>query len=226
MDPDIMGTQELEPDQVADLLPLIDDRYTFISINTDTGEQDGIFFKKSRFHLHKEEIFEMSPTTTPLTMVQLEDRKTGKYVAILNAHFSFSYIEKRTSQARYVAKKVESLVEHIPVIFMGDLNTFPNRLDKGFPAFDGDYVAKILTKKSLKDSLDASVLGHVGPIGTFTNNYPGIIPFEGTGTPGVFLDHIYVTSGITVLLHAVQPATVDGHFPSDHMPVVIDCVVH
>lgn len=114
----------------------------------------------------------------------------------------------------------------MPVVFMGDLNTFPNRPDMSFPALDGDYVDQILTKKTLHDSLHVSVGGHVGPISTFTNKDPDVIPFQGTGTPGVFLDHIYVSKEITVLMHAVQPGTVDGHFPSDHMPVVVDCVLH
>ncbi|MCE5293163.1 MAG: hypothetical protein LLF94_00930, partial [Chlamydiales bacterium] len=118
---------------------------------------------------------------------------------------------------------VEKLARKMAVVFMGDLNTFPNRPDKTFPFLDGDTIDNILTKNTLKDSIDTSRVGHVGPIGTFTNQDPSILPFEGTGTPGVFLDHIYVSDRIVVLLHAVQPATVDGHFPSDHQPVLIDC---
>ena len=107
----------------------------------------------------------------------------------------------------------------------GSLNTFPNWPETCFPALDGDFVDKVLTKKTLKDSYAQALVGHVGPISTFTNNPPGVEPFEGTGSPGVFLDHIYVSPGIAVLLHAVQPATVDKHFPSDHMPVIIECIV-
>jgi endonuclease/exonuclease/phosphatase family metal-dependent hydrolase len=38
----------------------------------------------------------------------------------------------------------------------------------------------------------------------------------------VILDHIYVAGAVEVLLHAVEPARVDGHFPSDHMPLIAD----
>lgn len=225
MDPDIIAPQELQPDQVQDLLPFLENKYRFFSINSSEGEQNGVFFKKKRFCVLKKAIFLMQPTTATLTMVQLKDRKTSKSLAICNAHFAFSNIENRNSQAHFVAKKVALIVKEMPVLFMGDLNTFPNRPDMNFPALDGDFVNKILTKKTLRDSIDVSVIGHVGPIATFTNKDGDVQPFQGTGTPGVFLDHIYVSKGITVLIHAVQPATVDGHFPSDHMPVVIDCVL-
>lgn len=214
MDPDVLGTQELRPNQVQDLLPYLEDRYEFIQ-----DKYNGMFVKKSRFCIQQRGFF------GPVTMVELEDKLTGKKLAALNAHFSFSKIEKRRSEAELVAEKVKSIAHNMPVVFMGDLNTFPNRPDGGFPFLDGDAVVKILTKETLKDSIDKALVGHVGPIGTFTNVPPSILPFEGTGTPGVFLDHIYVSKGITVLIHAVQPATVDGHFPSDHQPVVIDCVL-
>lgn len=227
MNPDVIGTQELQPNQVQDLVPLLAPTYTFFSVNSSTGDQDGIFIKKKRFHIHKKELVfsESDPETPVITIVELKDKKTAATVAIANSHFSFSNVENRGLEAHLVAKKVHCLSKHIPVIFMGDLNTFPNRPDNSFPFYDGDYVNDILTKNTLQDSIDVSLVGHVGPISTFTNNPPSILPFEGTGTPGVFLDHMYVSNGITVLIHAVQPGTVDGHFPSDHMPVVIDCVV-
>ena len=50
--------------------------------------------------------------------------------------------------------------------------------------------------------------------------------FKGTGTPGIILDYIYVSKKITVLTHAVELGTVDGHFPSDHMPVLIDFLIN
>ena len=64
------------------------------------------------------------------------------------------------------------------------------------------------------------------PISTFTNNQTSVQPFQGTGTPDIILDHIYVSEKVTVLTHAVEHGTVDGHFPSDHMPVLIDFLVN
>lgn len=231
MNPDIIGTQELMPSQVQDLLPYLNETYTFYSRNSDSGEQNGIFYRTRRFSVLRKKIFNMTETphihsSSTLTMVQLKDRVTGKTLAVCNAHLAFADIEKRTFQAHFIAEKTRAIASHMPVMFMGDLNTFPNRPDlEALPALDGDYVNSILSRSVLKDARLLSVVGHVGPISTFTNKEGSTAPFEGTGSPGVFLDHIYVSRGITVLLHAVQPGTVDGHFPSDHMPVVIDCVL-
>lgn len=108
---------------------------------------------------------------------------------------------------------------------MGDLNTFPHRLDLDkLPFYDGDYAHRLFTQGGLKDAASLSLLGHLGPYSTFTNHPGSGFPFRGTGTPGVFLDHIYVSKGLTVLIHAVQGGTVNGLFPSDHMPVIIDCL--
>ena len=49
--------------------------------------------------------------------------------------------------------------------------------------------------------------------------------FLGTGTPGIILDHIYVTDDISALAVATDPATIDGEFPSDHMPVLADLII-
>src|SRR5205085_1931272 len=92
------------------------------------------------------------------------------------------------------------------------------------PYYDGNYIFKILTSKSLRDAHDTALIGTLGPMATYTNREGSPLPFQGTGTPGVFLDHILVGGNILVLLQAVQPALVDGHFPSDHMPLVVDCV--
>lgn len=226
MNPDILGSQELQPDQVQQLLPFLEDRYDFFSVDSHSGEQNGIFYKKERFCVLQQSVVPMEPTDSLLTVVKLKDLRTGKDVAVCNAHFAFFNVEARRAQAKFVAQKVEKLAAKMAVIFMGDLNTFPNRPDTGFPAFDGEYIDSILTEQTLQDSINAAVVGHLGPIATFTNVDASPVPFQGTGTPGVFLDHIYVSKDVLVLIHAVQPATVDGHFPSDHMPVVIDCVVH
>lgn len=143
----------------------------------------------------------------------------------MNSHFSFSNVNLREKQAHRVAKKVRELSSDMPVIFMGDLNTFPQRLDQPrFPFYDGDYIHQILTASGLRDAKEVSLLGHLGPIGNFTNAEGEVKPFQGTGTPGVFLDHIYVTEGIQVLIHVISSDRVDGLFPSDHMPIVVDVI--
>lgn len=158
--------------------------------------------------------------------MHLKDLKTGKVVYVFNTHMPLSNIEKREANAHKIAQVIEQFAEKRAVIFTGDLNTFPGRLDlKDLPFHDGDYIHRILSKGSLRNSQAESLLGHFGPLSTFTDNGRDAKPFQGTGTPGIILDYIYVSKGITVLTHATEQGTVEGHFPSDHMPVLIDFLI-
>lgn len=224
MKPDVIGVQELRPAQLNDLFPATAATFDFYSTNDQEGELDGIFYRKDRFRVVDCKVWYMGKAT--LTMLQLEDLRTDKMIAVFNTHLSFSKVEQREFQARFIAEKLETFAEQMPVVLTGDFNTFPNRLDlEKLPFYDGDYIHRVLTQGDLRDARDVSLLGHLGPLSTFSNDPEDISPFMGTGTPGVFLDHIMVSSRITVLIHAVQPAKVDGHFPSDHFPVLVDLVL-
>lgn len=225
MNPDIMGVQELCSDQRTDLLAAVGNVYEFYSEESSSGEHDGIFYRKDRFELIDSHVWEMVDSGT-LTMITLKELATSKSLAIFNTHLSFSKVDRREQQAKFIAEKIESFAPMIPVILTGDMNTFPNKLDKEkLPFYDGDYIHRIFTQSSLKDAREIACLGHLGPIGTFTNVDHDPQPFKGTGTPGIFLDHIYVSRGVQPIVHAVQPATVNGHFPSDHMPILLDFVL-
>ncbi len=77
----------------------------------------------------------------PLSIVQLKDFKTDKIVYVFNAHMPLSNIEKREANAHKIAQVIEPFAEQTAVIFTGDLNTFPGRLDlKDLPFYDGDYI--------------------------------------------------------------------------------------
>ncbi|HEV8052255.1 MAG TPA: endonuclease/exonuclease/phosphatase family protein [Parachlamydiaceae bacterium] len=223
MKPDIIATQELYPAQVQDIINLIGDDFSiFNGMRDENGESYGIFYRTDRFELLS------SQFTNPLCMVQLKDLKTDKTIHIANTHMPFSNIEMREANAHKICEILEPFAEQTAVIFAGDLNIFPGRLElKGLPFYDGDYIHRILSKGVLKNSREQSLIGHFGPISTFTNNEStSSKAFQGTGVPGIFLDYIYVSDKVTVLTHAVEPGTVDGHFPSDHMPVLIDFLIN
>lgn len=231
MQPDLIGAQELYQVQKEDLMAQISDEYEFYSKPAADGELNGIFYRKSRFEVLEQQVWSMTetpeiPSSETLTMLKLKDLITEKVFAVFNTHLAFSKIDKRIAQAHFIAAHVETYANDLPVLLTGDFNTFPARQDlEKMPFFDGDYVHRILTKGYLRDARELSLLGHIGPISTFTNDPKDIQPFQGLGTPGVFLDHIYATSKVTVLLHAVQPGKVDGEFPSDHMPIIVDFIL-
>lgn len=231
MQPDVIGVQELYPDQLQDILPYMEKSYVFYARACKDGELNGIFYNKDRFELINSNVWYMTatpkvPSSETLTMVQLKDRKTGKSVAIFNTHLAFAKVDKRDFQARFIVERMGEYAKRMPVILTGDMNTFPHRLDLNkLPFYDGDYIHRIFTSKHLQDAKNVSILGHLGPISTFSNAPDDVMAFKGTGTPGVFLDHIYVSKGITVMIHAVQAGKVNGYFPSDHLPVLIDFII-
>jgi endonuclease/exonuclease/phosphatase family metal-dependent hydrolase len=228
MHPDILCVQELYANQLLDLMPYMENDFAWYAKPCKDGELNGIFYRKDRFEVIDSRVLYMTdtpeiPSSETLTQLQLKDLKTGLSIAVFNTHLAFSRIEKRDFQARFIAKYLNPIAKKMPVILTGDLNTFPHRLEIGnMPFYDGDYIHRILTQATLKDAREVAVLGHFGPISTFTNQEGEGIPFKGIGTPGVFLDHVYVSQDVQVLVHAVQPATAQGFFPSDHMPVLID----
>lgn len=226
--PDVIGAQELYQTQLEELFPYISPTFGFYGEPRQDGELNGVFYRKSRFELVKGRVWDI-PQTGPignnLTMLQLRDLLTGQLFAIFNIHLAFGANE-REEEVRFIIQQILPIAQRMPVMLTGDLNTFPNRLDlERLPFYDGDYIHRLLTKNIFKDSSEVSLLGHLGPISTFTNAPGDGIPFQGKGTPGVLLDRIYVSKGMMVLIHAVQSGKVNGHFPSDHMPVIIDILI-
>jgi endonuclease/exonuclease/phosphatase family metal-dependent hydrolase len=231
MQPDVFGVQELYGSQLEDIFPSLEKTYEFFSRDKSSGEMNGIFYRKERFELVNSIVYQLRDCSgfamsDTVTFVQLRDKKTNKKFAVFNTHLEFYEIDERDSQARFIIEKMGELSKEMPVLLMGDLNTFPGRLDlEKLPFYDGDYIRRLFAKAGLMDARECSLLGHFGPISTFTNEGHDPTPFKGTGTPGVFLDHFYVSDAITILSHGVQAGTINGHFPSDHMPILIDLLL-
>ncbi len=222
IDPDVIGIQEAYNQQLADLALRLDRKYAFYGELGLNGEYNAIFYKKSRFKKLAHQMLSLG--TKELTKVELEDKLTGKKLNVFNTHLSFSNKENRLAESKALRQHLNSYTGNI--VLTGDFNTFPQRHDlPRLPFLDGDYIEKIIKGDQLYDSIDSAWLGHLGPMSTFTNREDNIEPFQGTGNPGVFLDHIFVSKEIDVLIHATHPGKINGLFPSDHMPLIADIVL-
>ena len=222
MKPDVIATQELYPKQVEDLKKYLANDFSFFPGYTNRwGESYGIFYRTKRFEMI------LGESDSPLSLLTLMDKNSQKSFTVVNTHLAFSNVEKREKQAKKIVKLLQNQVKKGPLIFTGDLNTFTTRLELDrLPFYDGDEIHRILAKAPISNAKERSLLGHFGPIATFTDDGSSDpTPFKGKGTPGVILDYIYTTEDITVLAHGTECATVDGHFPSDHMPVIADLLL-
>jgi endonuclease/exonuclease/phosphatase family metal-dependent hydrolase len=251
MHPDILCVQETYPSQLEDLQKSLGDSYLHFVGNSRTGELNAIFYNKERFELDlkyssaslempispKDDAFVatitdfLPPDLEPgkqLTLVHIYDKLTGKQFVVMNTHLTFYRVNSREAQAYFIADLVQKLhTLNKTVILTGDFNTIPNRPDKtDYHFYDGGYICQIF-KTVLKDTKDAALLGHVGPLASSIRDflYRGNKPLNDTENPEVILDHIYVSPTVSVLINGIEPCLVDDRFPSDHMPVIADILL-
>lgn len=244
MHADIICFQELYPKQLTELLEELSDEYFLAgkipkASDTTQSELNGILLRKGRFQCHNASCWYISetpdkPSSDPFSSEQrtvaeahIRDWLTGKELAVYSTHFSFGSADSREYAARLLATHLEPICQQKPVILAGDFNTFSAYIgDPLLPYHDGASVLKMLTSRGLRNARDTALIGTLGPLSTYTNKEGTLLPFQGTGTPGVFLDHIFVGGQMLVLVQAIDPATVDGMFGSSHMPVIADCITY
>ncbi|MCH9610798.1 MAG: hypothetical protein S4CHLAM81_00930 [Chlamydiales bacterium] len=202
-DADVIGSQELQENQRADLLAELGDQYALF------GREEAIFYKKKRLQ------FVDGRVCGPITRAQFLDG--DKAFTVINTHLCFSSPEQRLLEAKQLLSLTNEVKE--PLIVTGDFNTFPMRPQLKLPFYDGDYIVGLLTSSSLKDARLVTHQGHFGLISSTNFNEQG---FVDEGMPGVILDHIFINEKVKVKSHAIDPALVDGLFTSDHFPLITD----
>jgi len=252
MKPDLLCVQETYPNQLEDLKKQLGDKLECFSGSCKTGELNAIFYNKDRFErddLNESLILEMPvnskddvhvakipdllpPELEPgrrLTVLHLKDKLTGKSLVVLNTHLTYYRVNTREDQVHYIVdlvRQFQSLGK--TVILAGDFNTLPNRPEQSTYKFhDGNHL-KQLFQTALKNTKETALLGHIGPLSTYTKDFlkPGSKVFDEIGSPELILDHIFVSPHVTVIANAIEPSKVNGHFPSDHLPVFADILIH
>ncbi len=241
--PDIICFQELTVDQIEDLSQDLKDMYDYFAPypNQYRTEMLGIFYNKGFLEVLSGEKKELGPMYYWETFqamcfqyfikVTFKDIITGKTFTIYNTHLDYLKPNVRQQLLDLVLNDAEKDAMTQPVIIAGDFNTLPSVLPDNFrlpvtPGLDGNYILYSLTKRGFRNSLDLALIAHAGPMCSFTYSTKNCMPFSEPDIAGLILDHIFVTpESIKVLFHAIDPATVGGHFPSDHLPVFADIAI-
>ena len=216
---DFAGLQEALLGQIQDLEERLPG-YAWIGVGRDDGSEEGeftpIFYRTDRYELEDSDTFWLSETPevpgskswdTAITRIAtwgiFRDRRTGRRFVLLNTHFDHVGTEAR-------AKSAELIVEHVkefdlPAIVTGDFNTTP-----------GTEPYEVLTAagSALRDAFHVSEMPHHGPASTWSG-------FEAVA-PDRRIDFIFVSDGVDVVRHGILSETLDGRFPSDHLPVLAD----
>ncbi len=217
---DLVGVQEALKDQIEDLETLLP-AYAWIGVGRGDGAAAGefspIFFRKDRFELVEQATFWLSETPEVVgsqgwdaalprivTWGRFRDKRTGTAFFLFNTHFDHRGAQARTESARLLLEKIDALAGDAPVIVTGDFNVVPTT------------EAYRVMAAGLEDARHLSVTPPHGPDETdfgFTVE---------AGEEGRRIDYIFVHPDVRVQHYGVLTDHWNGHFPSDHLPVLAE----
>lgn len=222
--PDILGTQEVTPNQMDDLNALLNG-YSSYGQGRDggsSGEHSAIFYRTERFTPLAQGDFWLSTTpdvpgttffgngTDPnnprmATWMKLFDNHSQQAYFVINTHWSLDQTARNQSAALMRAK-IDELSDGLPLIVTGDFNaahtTVPLQTLRGVgvPGFD------------LTNAYRAA-------FPTTTINEATYHAFGGT-TIGTAVDHVLYSGEMFSLTGAaIVRTSYAGLYPSDHYPV-------
>lgn len=223
---DILGVQEALPHQMQDLEAMFP-AYEALGEARSAASPEfcGIFYLKHRFHLVEQGTFWLSESGKPetkgwdaalpriCTYAVLTDQKTQTTFQVFNAHFDHRGAEARRKSAALIVQTIKDRQAQrrlagqapLPTVLMGDLNARP------------DEAPIQLLSAYLKDSYTSSQLPAHGPDGTWSG-------WEQAGEPGRRIDYLFTNEQAVPISHGTLSTSWSGRFPSDHLPVLVQCV--
>jgi endonuclease/exonuclease/phosphatase family metal-dependent hydrolase len=223
---DIFGVQEMadlsQETDIRRMLPY----YACFSRGRDnqdgsSGERIGVFYNRQRFELQDSSFFFLSETPEIVSRgwdaalnriciwVKIRDRVTNQTFYFVNTHFDHRGVIAREKSAELIISKIKHFEDTIPLIFVGDLNASP-----------AEKAVYQRFNFILTDSKYASLRDLSTTQGTFngwsTNDtYP----------ENMRIDYIFTEGFIINSYQVIQKKfSKSGIYPSDHLPVEIECL--
>ncbi|MFE9674015.1 endonuclease/exonuclease/phosphatase family protein [Streptomyces sp. NPDC006259] len=215
--PHVIGTQEGEPPQLRDIEADLGPHYHWIGTGRGGGDDESmaVFYDTRRLAPVEHAHFWLSDTPEVrgsntwggahprmVTWVRFRDLgAAGRRFCLLNTHLDNAGQYARERAAAMIAERVASFDPGLPLLVTGDFNT---------PARRGT-IHDTLLDGGLVDTWDAAE--RRGPAyGTFH-------AYRGPQPGGDRIDWILATPGVTVHRAWVDTFSLDGRYPSDHLPV-------
>jgi len=216
---DIFSVQEALYDQIMDLKDGMSG-FDYVGVGRDDGNINGefsaIYYNSNRYALIENGTFWLSETpkipskswdaalNRICTWARLKEKETRKSFYIFNTHFDHKGVKARKESALLILKKIDEISgRKDPVILTGDFNLTP------------EEKPLILIRQKLKDARQISKTIPQGPIGTF-NGFDFASKLENR------IDYIFVNKVIDVKKYTVLTDSKDNHYPSDHLPVLVE----
>jgi endonuclease/exonuclease/phosphatase family metal-dependent hydrolase len=220
--PDIVGLQEVLPNQKADLVRDLP-RYRLFGGGRDDGKEKGeaspIGFDRQRFDLLGGGLFWLSPTPTVpskgwdaahnriATWVRLRVRGTRTVILVVNTHWDHIGLIARKQSAMQITQWLDANRRRCEqVMLIGDFNS-------GIESDQLQYITG--SSLRLRDARSVSKSAPIGPAATFNN-------FQVPPPDSKAIDHLLLGRQVEVERYLVLAQLIDGRWPSDHFPVLVD----
>lgn len=220
--PDIIGTQEGLHHQLTDLeagLP----NYKWIGVGRDRGNQgeySAIFYNVKRMKPLQQSDFWLSSTPDVpgskswgnnyprmVTWVQFEDLTNHSRFYVVNTHLDHESESARQLSAELIVQKLEKFEPNLPIFLTGDFNT----------NVDSMPYKTFLDAGKMKDAVQDATDRVNNKIGTF-HGYKG--------SSSETIDWILYRGDVSLVNRSEKIAfRLDGEYPSDHYPVMIDAIL-
>lgn len=221
--PMFLGTQEGLKHQL-DYLTSELEGYAYIGVGrddgADAGEFSALFYDTRLADLvpGSAETFWLSETPDVpskswdaalpriVTFGRFRIHSTGDTIDVYNTHFDHVGQRAREHSARLILHRILTGSETRNVVLMGDFN-----ITEDNPAYQ---ILISSPEVRLNDALAVTQTPAVGPAFTFEG-------FQVRNSSDARrIDYIFVSQGVRVLGHVTNSTFRDGHYPSDHLPVV------
>jgi endonuclease/exonuclease/phosphatase family metal-dependent hydrolase len=216
--PDTVGFQEVDSTWYSTLKAGLKDQYAYVGEGRDggtKGEANPIFYKKDLFNLIDSGTKWLSDTPNSVSKVPesslnriytyalLERKSDGTRIMIVNTHFDHTSAEAREKQAAVLVKYLKTITEY-PIVLTGDFNCVSSSSAYAKVISGGVVDSNQVTEKRVNNAA------------TFTNY----------GSSNKIIDFVFVSpNGIAVTSYQVCNEMINGDFPSDHHPVLIEYAV-
>lgn len=219
---DIVGTQEANKDQMpelGELLPGYDNIYH--PYGSGGGFHNCVtYYKRDKYELLDQGTFWYSPTpdvesfgwdATDYRLChwgKFLDKASGREFFFFNSHLYWRLETARANSGKVLVEKVREIAGESPVIAVGDYNSRE----------ETPQVKDILSL--LKDAYAVSETAPAGPVNTDLGGGNFLGPAKAR------IDYLFVSEGVRVKDYTViDDKRENGHYPSDHLPVVCNLVV-
>ncbi len=217
--PEIFGIQEALHHQVEDIKSAMAG-YTYVGVGRDDGKQAGeyspLFYDSTRFGLVSSGTFWLSETPGVVskgwdaalpricTYAELRD-SDGKIFVVYNAHFDHIGVLARRKSIEVIGEHMDKYFPEYVTVFMGDLNFT-----------DSDPAYETAISLNFRDSRDLVI--PYGPNATFNG-------FQWDVVPENRIDYVFLRGNIQVKSFAVITDSRYNRYPSDHFPVLVECII-